>query len=73
MLRVLGNPKRLCDGLTRRELLQIGALGTLGFGLDLPTLFRLRQSQAATSGRSGSDSFGKAKACILLLPYGSPP
>ena len=73
MLRVLGNPKRLCDGLTRREVLQIGALGTLGFGLDLPTLLRLRQLQAATSGRSGSDSFGKAKACILLFPYGSPP
>ena len=30
MLRVLGGPKRFCDGLTRRELLQVGSLGLLG-------------------------------------------
>ncbi len=33
MLRVLGGPKRFCDGLTRRELLQVGSLGLLGLGL----------------------------------------
>ncbi len=33
MLRILGGPKRLCDGLTRRDLLHVGALGLLGLGL----------------------------------------
>ena len=32
MIRVLGGPKRLCDGLTRRDLLQVGSLGLLGLG-----------------------------------------
>ena len=30
MLRVLGSPKRLCDSLTRRDLLWAGGLGLLG-------------------------------------------
>src|ERR1043166_7906409 len=33
MLRVLGSPKRLCDGTTRRELLQVGGISLLGLGL----------------------------------------
>ena len=33
MLRIQGNPRTLCDGLTRRDLLQVGALGPLGIGL----------------------------------------
>ena len=33
MIRVLGGPKRLCDGVTRRELLQVGTLGLLGAGV----------------------------------------
>lgn len=32
MLRVLGNPKRTCDGVTRRELLVAGGLGLMGLG-----------------------------------------
>src|SRR5947199_481548 len=35
MLRLLGSPRRCCDGLTRRETLQAGMLGLLG-GLALP-------------------------------------
>ena len=34
MLRILGTPRTLCDGLTRRDLLQVGALGPLGVGLE---------------------------------------
>lgn len=30
MLRVLGGPKRLCNGLTRRDLLSVGGLSLLG-------------------------------------------
>jgi hypothetical protein len=74
MLRILGSPRKLCDGVTRRDLLHVGGLGTLG--LTLGDFWRLREASAATSageaGKSAS-SFGKAKACILLFPYGSPP
>lgn len=66
MLSILGTPKRLCDGLTRRGFLQLGGLAT--FGLGLGDALRL---QAAPASRAGN--FGKAKACILLFPYGSPP
>src|SRR5881296_1478783 len=67
MLRLLGSRKRLCDGLTRRDFLHVGGLGALGLGLS--DALRLQQAQAASSDRT----FGKAKACILLFPYGSPP
>ena len=30
MFRILGHPKRTCDGLTRRELLLAGGLAALG-------------------------------------------
>src|SRR6266480_1703514 len=79
MLRILGSPRKLCDGVTRRDFLQVGGLGTLG--LTLGDFLRMREAQAAPGGPSsgksagslGSGSFGKAKACILLFPYGSPP
>jgi hypothetical protein len=68
MLRISGNPKRLCDGLTRRDLLQLGGLGA--FGLGLGDFFRLRAGAAPAA---TPRSFGRAKSCILLFPYGSPP
>jgi Protein of unknown function (DUF1501) len=68
MIRILGRPTRLCDGLTRRELLHLGGLGAFGFGL--ANFFRIRAARAAPPSDA---AFGKAKACILLFPYGSPP
>jgi hypothetical protein len=68
VLRLLGSPKRLCDGLTRRDFLHVGGLGA--FGLTLGDLFRLR---AAAAPPAPTASFGRARACILLFPYGSPP
>jgi hypothetical protein len=65
MLRILGTPKNLCDGLTRRDFLHVGGLGALG----LADWLRGRESLAAES-RFGA---GNAHACILLFPYGSPP
>ncbi len=70
MIRVLGGPKRLCDGITRRDLLHVGSLSLLGLGL----------SEAGEIGGAGpkpapaltSARFGQAKACILLFLYGSP-
>jgi hypothetical protein len=66
MLRILGTKRTLCDGVTRRDLLQIGGIGALGLGL--ADAIRADQQRGAAS----SATFGKAKACILLFPYGSP-
>lgn len=70
MLRILGSPKKLCNGWTRRDMLQAGALGV--FGLSLSDFFRLQDLQAAPETRSPARHFGRAKACILLHLYGSP-
>lgn len=67
MLRILGRQKTLCDGFSRRDLLQVGGLGMLGFGL--ADALRMQ----AQSAEAGGAAFGKAKACILLFPFGSPP
>jgi hypothetical protein len=71
MLRILGSPKRLCGGVTRRELLWAGGLGL--FHLGLGDYFRLAEIQAAReSAPAERRNFGRAKACILLYLYGSP-
>lgn len=78
MIRLLGSSKRLCDGVTRRDLLHVGAVSCLGLGL--ADWDRRRQVGAAE--RTGAPAapaptdlpgFGKAKACILLFLFGSPP
>jgi hypothetical protein len=69
VLRILGSKKKLCDGLTRRDLLHVGGLGL--FGLSLGDALRL-ESLAADTTDEGS-GFGRAKACILLFLFGSPP
>jgi uncharacterized protein (DUF1501 family) len=64
MIRIPGAPIRLCEGLSRRDLLKAGALGWLG--LSLPELLRLQETKAAGS------SLPKADACILLFLWGAP-
>jgi len=59
----------LCDGVTRRDWLQMGALGTVG--LSLPNLLGARRAQAEE--QSGDRSSGKARACILVNLTGGPP
>jgi hypothetical protein len=66
MLPILGSATKLCDGLTRRDFLRVGGFGALA----LSDLLRARALQAAPK---SSASFGRARACILLFPYGSPP
>jgi hypothetical protein len=70
MLRILGSPKRLCDGWTRRDMLWAGGLGL--FGLALGDVLRLAEAQAAAPGAPAARHFGRAKACILLYLYGAP-
>lgn len=67
MIRVLGSNKVFCDGLTRRDLLHVGALAPLGLTLG-------NWSQAAEKGRTVSTAggFGSAKRCVLLYLWGSP-
>jgi hypothetical protein len=69
MLRILGSPKTVCGGWTRRDMLWAGGVGL--FGLGLADLFRLQEAQAAAP-RPSRPSFGRARACILLFLYGSP-
>ena len=68
MLRILGSTSRLCDGLSRRELIRAGGLSLLGLSAaDLLQTENLYASEAAPAG-----GFGQAKACILLYLYGAP-
>jgi len=59
MLRIHGSNKVFCGGLTRRDILQVGALAPLGFYL-------AGWSAAKAPGDPFTkDSFGKAKRCVL--------
>lgn len=62
MLRIFGRKQRLCDHISRREVLQIGGLA-MG-GLSLPQLLR---AEAA----SGSPR--RHKAVIMIYMVGAPP
>ena len=69
MLRVLGSARKLCNGLTRRELLRIGSLGFAGMSLaDLAGW----QNAAALEPTARPKSFGRAKSIILIHLYGAP-
>src|SRR3954466_2952690 len=67
MLRVLGSNKVFCDGLTRRDLLHVGALAPMG--LTLANWSRASERGARVNAVSG---FGSARRCILLYLWGSP-
>jgi len=64
MLRVLGNPRKFCDGLTRRDLLHAGGLGLLGGFFGLPSLSDAAEERALCRGR------GRAKSVIFLYLHG---
>src|SRR5437899_11928529 len=64
MLTVLGKPRRCCDGFSRRELLQAGALSL--FGSVLPPA--LSTIQGASRERSGH----RARSVVLLDLFGGP-
>src|SRR5205085_8503362 len=60
-------PVRTCEGVTRREWLRVGALGT--FGLGLPSLLA---ESASCVGPLVPRTFGRAKSCIVLFMFGAP-
>jgi len=69
MLRIQGTNRSTCEGVSRRDLMQIGGLGALGLGLaDSYQLSELPASESASS-----PTFGRAKSCILLYLYGAHP
>ncbi len=69
MLRVLGSARKLCGGMTRRDLLRMGGLGLAGM-----TLAELANWQTAAQATDVArpKSFGRAKSIILIHLYGSP-
>src|SRR5215470_16225169 len=69
MLSISGAEHRLCDGISRRDFLRVGGLGTAG--LAMPELFQSRAA-AATASRPVAGKSGKAKSCILLFMGGGP-
>lgn len=70
MFSLLGASAKLCDGLTRREWLRVGGLGTLG--LSLPALLQAREG--APAGVLPTDkTFGRAKNVVFLYLLGGPP
>ncbi len=74
MLEILTSSRReagppMCDRLSRRAMLRIGALAPLG--LSLPALLAGEQQASAAAGSAGA-SFGKAKRCLLIFMWGGP-
>src|SRR5437763_2132655 len=66
-IRILGTPRRACDGITRRETLTIGALSLLGGFLNQSTL------PAIEPNRTSQFRPGKAKSVVLIYLQGGAP
>lgn len=62
MLSILGQPRSLADGITRREILQAGGAGL--FGMSVPQLFAAESHSKPTHAR--------AKSVIFLFLFGGP-
>ena len=69
MLSLHDKPNRLCDGISRRELMRIGGLNLLG--LSLPMLLKAQAQASPTAVKD--PMFGRAKNIIFLWMQGGPP
>ena len=67
MFSLLDRSGRLCDTQSRRELLTVGGLSLLGFGL--PDLFR---READAQPKPSANGFGSAESVVLIYLQGSP-
>ncbi len=65
MLRILGKRTKLCDGITRRELMRVGGLSLFG-GMTLPRLLAAEEAQQTKRPE------GPAKSVILFNLLGGP-
>ncbi|GAB4143730.1 MAG: DUF1501 domain-containing protein [Planctomycetaceae bacterium] len=65
MLRILGSRTTSCDGITRRDALQVGGLSIFG-GVSLPSLLTAQEQHPRQHP-------AKAKSVILLNLFGGPP
>src|SRR5580704_5709132 len=64
MLKISGRGSvTTCDGITRRDFLQVGTLGALGF-----SLANMAQMQAAGAAPAGADE----RSCIMIFNVGAP-
>lgn len=71
MFAIPGHPVRCCEGVSRREWLRVGGLGTVG--LSLPLLAAGRSlAEGAGAVNSRPRSFGRARSCIVLFLFGAP-
>jgi len=64
VLKIQGRPQQVCNGLTRRNLLEVGGAGL--FGLSLPQLL------AAEAGSKSSARSARAKSVMFLYLFGGP-
>lgn len=75
MLSLLQSPSLLCDGIPRRELLRVGALGAAG--ISLPSLLHAADPASPEAGPPpgvvDDPTFGRAKNVIYLWLQGGPP
>jgi hypothetical protein len=63
MIRILGSGPRLCDGVTRRELLRFGGLGSLGW---------LLQELNLPAAAAAPPASGSARSLLFLSLFGGP-
>lgn len=73
MFQVLGGPKRLCNGVTRRDLLSVGGLSLCGVGAPalMPSLVNAEPT-VEKADEVTLPGFGRAKNVILLYLFGGP-
>ncbi len=70
MFDLIGPPQRLCDRLSRRAMLRVGGLASLG--VTLPGLLASTRAADDTNQSRGRRHFGKAKRCLMLYMWGGP-
>ena len=70
MLTIPGSKGSSCDGVSRRQFLQVG--GAALVGLSLPQFFSLKALAAEGAGTNLGKPFGNAKSVILVFLQGGP-
>jgi hypothetical protein len=69
MLTILGQPRRVCSGLTRRQLLQVGGAGL--FGLSLPHVLAAEAARPPQS-PARAPLRARAKSVLFVFLFGGP-